>query len=147
MRYPAGMTTTVHIVLRRTTPKVTSLADVFAASREAPAEIVGVYFDELKAARDAGKVPDSWYLSYDVIGDDPASNERVDILTPAGGQVDVSMLRNVLSLVGQWDPAQDLTNLTPIERMVGYDWAMREHLSASDNPIERRDCPSFLVQQ
>jgi hypothetical protein len=50
------------------------------------------------------------------------------------------------------DYANDLIPVTPeqtaawtrLERVTAYDWAMREHLAASDNLLRRRARPSFL---
>jgi len=39
-------------------------------------------------------------------------------------------------VIGQW---------TPNEMALAYDWAAREHLSASDNPVQRRPRPWFVT--
>lgn len=55
-------------------------------------------------------------------------------------------LRNVLLVVCADVPVDVIEGWTEHERMLAYDWAAREHLAASDNPVKRRPRPSFLSQ-
>lgn len=56
-------------------------------------------------------------------------------------------LHCVLLLVGhEIEPAR-IAPWTELERLLAYDYAMREHLHASDNPgIKRRPCPNFILE-
>jgi hypothetical protein len=54
-------------------------------------------------------------------------------------------LYNVISLVDQYPPPVSyIDRWSQMERILVYDWAMREHLRASDNIIKRRDRPVLL---
>jgi hypothetical protein len=33
------------------------------------------------------------------------------------------------------------------ELLLAYDWAVREHLAASDNPVQRRQRPTFTLTE
>lgn len=144
--------TTVYIVMRKTEVKVSSWSDLMAASREHPAEIVDVYTDELDAARVAGSSPDAWYVTKDVVpgasGDEDGAGEpgtyRLSLIVPE--ELTPEVLGDALLLAGyRVRPGLHYANLSTIEAMMAYDWAVREHLSASDNDIETRDRPSCLV--
>lgn len=60
--------------------------------------------------------------------------------------VSPATLRNVLLLAGHDVTETAIVPWTQLERLLAYDYAMREHLHASDNPIRRRPCPSFVRQ-
>lgn len=66
---------------------------------------------------------------------------KVELHKPASKQV----LTDALGLAGVQvdDGAVDLW--TPLEQALAFDWALREHLGASDNPIQRRPKPSFVT--
>ncbi len=67
------------------------------------------------------------------------------VLLDPGGELTTELLHDVLSLVDRCaPPMEQLERWTPLERLLAYDWAMREHLAASDNPVKRRPRPSFL---
>jgi hypothetical protein len=68
---------------------------------------------------------------------------RLDLLKPQGGYTP-EVVGNALSLVGAKFPMFMITSWTKNERALVYDWAMREHFSASDNKIARREKP-YLV--
>jgi len=50
---------------------------------------------------------------------------------------------NVLTLVGTYVSSFRIGFWSELEKLQAYDWAMREHLSASDNPVRRRPKPDF----
>jgi hypothetical protein len=54
-------------------------------------------------------------------------------------------LRDVLLVVCVDVPVDGIERWTEHERMLAYDWAAREHLHASDNPVRRRPMPSFIA--
>lgn len=62
-----------------------------------------------------------------------------------GGELSDYDLHCVLLLASVNVPLQAITPWTAMERLLAYDWAMREHLIASDNLVRRRECPSFVV--
>jgi hypothetical protein len=61
-----------------------------------------------------------------------------------GGELTPELLRNVLSLVSVTVPLERIERWVPFERLLAYDWAIREHLRASDNPVHSRPRPSLL---
>jgi len=138
--------TTVHIVLRKPAPKITGFVDLVAASRALPAEIVGAYTEEIEAARLAGLSPNSWYETTSLSGPatGPATDGygRYEFLVPQSGTVSAEVLRDVLGLIGY--RSYDLVSMTESERVITYDWAIREYLIASDNDVPRRERPSFI---
>ncbi len=68
---------------------------------------------------------------------------RITFYEPAGGlQPDIAC--NALALAGVKVRQADVAQWTRLELLLAYDWAMREHLGASDNPVRRRDCPHFV---
>jgi hypothetical protein len=67
---------------------------------------------------------------------------RIEFISPKDEITD-EMLARVLGLVGA-DTACQMARLTKYERILAYDWAMREHLTASDNLCRRRPKPSFI---
>jgi len=74
---------------------------------------------------------------------------RIELWSPDEDPISDQTMESVLQLV--------VHNLAPeciclierwtrIERLVAYDWAMREHLRASDNyMVRRREEPSFVT--
>ena len=70
---------------------------------------------------------------------------RVTFLEPTG-KVNPVNVSTALSLVGVEIPGATIVRegWCTLELLVAYDWAMREHLDASDNRIQRRPCPSFV---
>lgn len=73
---------------------------------------------------------------------------RPRFLTPRGGLTD-DVLRGALGLVFGGEHIEAIEQLpehalTHHERLMVYDWAMREHASASDVPCHRRPRP-YLV--
>lgn len=65
-----------------------------------------------------------------------------------GSQADLTpeIVSDALSLACVYYPSHKIGFWTPLERLLAYDWAMREHMSASDNPVQRRPRPYFLGQ-
>ena len=67
---------------------------------------------------------------------------RILLRSPAH-DLTVDVVRDAVSLV---DPVpvtpSALARLTPYELALVYDWAIREHLRASDSAVERRPRPS-----
>jgi hypothetical protein len=68
---------------------------------------------------------------------------RIEFLAP-NGEITDEMLSDILSLVGKNPEPALLRALTKYERILAHDWAMREHLRASDNLVRLRPFPSFL---
>ncbi len=68
---------------------------------------------------------------------------RPELLTPAG-PVAAGRLVDVLALAGLAVPLERAEAWTVNERAVAYDWAVREHLAASDHQVRRRDKPTFV---
>lgn len=58
-----------------------------------------------------------------------------------GEEITVNTLWNLLMLVSVMVAELTIGRWTKFERLVVYDWAMREHLSASDNIVQRRSKP------
>jgi hypothetical protein len=69
---------------------------------------------------------------------------RPELLTPAG-DIMPETLRDMLALVGENVSAKRIEKWAPLEMAVVYDWAVREHLHASDNNVRRRQRPSLLA--
>lgn len=55
-------------------------------------------------------------------------------------------LHCVLLLAGDEVPPERIQPWTDLEKLLAYDYAMREHLLASDNIVRRRPCPYFVIQ-
>jgi hypothetical protein len=68
---------------------------------------------------------------------------RPELMTPEGA-LDRGMLRDVLLLVSVTVDEASMEPWTDLELALAYDWAMREHLAASDNPVKRRPKPLFV---
>lgn len=64
------------------------------------------------------------------------------------GTLDVETVNDMLSLVGYRLRRTNGATLawTANELLVAYDWAAREHLNASDNPVRRRPRPAGIVE-
>lgn len=72
---------------------------------------------------------------------------RLTLKVPTG-DVTAEMVHDVLGLVvhNRTLPTESAIHAwTFHEKLLAYDWAMREHLSASDNPVRRRPRPSFTI--
>jgi len=54
------------------------------------------------------------------------------------------MVFDLLCLVGANPNPDHVKQWTEIEKLVAYDWAIREHLHASDNAVRRRAKPWFV---
>lgn len=68
---------------------------------------------------------------------------RVTLLEPSG-MLTNEMVRDVLGLVvpeGEVPALEDIREWTNLEQAIVYDWAMREHLSAAGNRVQRRARP------
>ena len=65
-------------------------------------------------------------------------------LREPGGDLTPELLIDVLSMVGVHPDIQHVRLWSKIERLIAYDWAWREHLSASDQPVRRREKPWFV---
>ncbi len=64
------------------------------------------------------------------------------------GELTPSLVLDVLELVCTDAPRiGEIVKWTSLERLVAYDWAIREHMVAGDNThIRRRPRPSFTVR-
>lgn len=69
---------------------------------------------------------------------------RIEFLEPQG-ELTPSLVMDVLGLVDHQVQEAHAVNWTYLELVMAYDWAMREHLRASDSRISRRECPSFVL--
>ncbi len=75
---------------------------------------------------------------------------RPDLLCPRERYDDAHELFDVFRLVvhdATLPQPGDIETWTPLECALAYDWAMREHLHASDNIIHRRPRPTFTVHR
>lgn len=54
------------------------------------------------------------------------------------------VLSDMLLLVGSYVSSSTLEKLAPLEALVVADWAVREHLRASDNALQHRPKPLIL---
>jgi hypothetical protein len=71
---------------------------------------------------------------------------RPEFLEPQG-ELNAYSVRDVLLLVlpGSTVPAiSSIERWSDMERLAVYDWAMREHLHASDGSVRRRQRPRLL---
>ncbi len=66
------------------------------------------------------------------------------VLLEPRGELNGQLLKRVLELVGVDVTVTAAERWTKLERLLAYDWAMRERLAASDNLTRRRERPSFL---
>ena len=74
--------------------------------------------------------------------------KRVKMMEPSG-ELTADLVRDVLSLVLAASEVPDLrliTRCTKMELGILYDWAIREHLHASDNVQIRRRSRPFLIE-
>lgn len=69
-------------------------------------------------------------------------SRTVEFLCP-DGPISDQMILDVVSLVDHVPP-EDPAGWTPLERLLVYDWAMRDHLRAAGNRVKRRPCPWIL---
>lgn len=69
---------------------------------------------------------------------------RVTLMTPEG-EVSPGILIGLFSLVDTVVPYPVVLTWTKYERLLAYDWAIRVHLHASDNPVRLRERPSFVT--
>jgi hypothetical protein len=73
---------------------------------------------------------------------------RLTLLEPRG-KLDPFLMEDVLLLVLPPEKAptfEAIKTWTPNEMSLAYDWAIREHLAAGDNPVRRRPRPSFIAR-
>jgi hypothetical protein len=54
------------------------------------------------------------------------------------------VISSVLELVGVKVTPEQAGRWTRLEQLLAYDWAWREHLSAADNPVQRRPKPRLI---
>lgn len=66
-----------------------------------------------------------------------------EYMTPGGG-LTADAVRDALALAGAEVPAEAIEQWTEGERMMAYDWAMRQYLRASDTAVRRRPKPWFV---
>jgi hypothetical protein len=71
-----------------------------------------------------------------------AADSRVSFYRPRDLTAEVVVA--VLSLVGVRVERSIVERWTKLELLLAYDWAMRNHLRASDNPARLRDKPWFV---
>lgn len=72
---------------------------------------------------------------------------RITLKVPRG-ELTAELVHDVLRLVVHNRTLPSETSIhawTFYEKLLAYDWAMREHLSASDQPVRRRPRPSFTI--
>lgn len=69
---------------------------------------------------------------------------RVTFLEPSA-ELSAQDLADVLMVVTVRIPASQVARWTELEQTIAYDWAVREHLHASDNLVRRRKMPHFLA--
>lgn len=69
----------------------------------------------------------------------------IQFMEPDPGVITTEMTRDILALAGARIAVETIQLWTGTERVVAFDWAAREHLSASDNAIDRRDKPWFVT--
>ncbi len=70
---------------------------------------------------------------------------RPDFLEPRG-ELNADTVFDAMNLVCQDPPPLEVVQRwTKMELLLAYDWAMRDHLKASDNVIKRRDRPWFTT--
>lgn len=67
---------------------------------------------------------------------------RIEILSPK--DLTASVVRDALALVGVNTALDTVSTWTRNELALAYDWAMREHLHASDNRVRQRPQPAFV---
>lgn len=67
----------------------------------------------------------------------------IGLIGPRGGPVTLQIAKDALSLVGCDFAFHDRSPLQS-ELDFAYDYAIREHLAASDNPVRRVRRPSFI---
>jgi hypothetical protein len=70
---------------------------------------------------------------------------RITFWTPAETPIDSTTVSAVLGLVSVDIGPEWIIRWTDNEKIMAYDWAMREHLSASDNPVRRRPKPYLII--
>lgn len=71
--------------------------------------------------------------------------KRIKLYEPAG-ELTPSLVRDVLGLVDTVTPPLELlAAITTMELGILYDWAIREHLHASDNVLVRRRERPYLI--
>lgn len=68
---------------------------------------------------------------------------RIRLIAPKG-TITPEITIDALSLTGIYVSDEIVNRWTHLERLLAYDWAMREHLHASDNAVKLRPRPSFL---
>jgi hypothetical protein len=68
---------------------------------------------------------------------------RIEVFEPA--ELTPEVVRDVITLVADPPPLTTIATWTWFELLLAYDWAMREHLRASDNNVRRRDRPTFTT--
>jgi len=69
---------------------------------------------------------------------------RPTFFEPEGG-LRPQTVHDMLSMVISPPPLAELERFAPLELLVAYDWAVREHMRASDNLVRRRPMPRILV--
>jgi hypothetical protein len=60
------------------------------------------------------------------------------VLTPTA-------VHDALCLTDRTPPAETVRTWSKYELLLAYDWAIREHLAAADNPVQRRQRPTFTI--
>jgi hypothetical protein len=69
---------------------------------------------------------------------------RPELIT-SNAKPDAGTVRAVFQLVEVTADQGAVETWTELELALAFDWAMREHLAASGNPVKRRDKPSFVT--
>jgi hypothetical protein len=69
---------------------------------------------------------------------------RPELWVPGDSGCPAETVRDALALAGVMVRVSFVSRWTRLERIVAYDWAMREYLHASDNRVKRRERPSFV---
>jgi hypothetical protein len=60
------------------------------------------------------------------------------VLTPTA-------VHDALLLTDRPPPIETVRTWSKYELLLAYDWAIREHLAAADNPMRRRQRPTFTI--
>jgi hypothetical protein len=70
-----------------------------------------------------------------------AADMRITVYAPRA--LTPTAVHDALCLTDRPPPAETVRTWSKYELLLAYDWAIREHLAAADNPVQRRQRPSF----
>jgi hypothetical protein len=73
-----------------------------------------------------------------------AADMRITVYAP--DHLDAEVVHDALQLATTTPPSFGvIATWSKYELLLAYDWAIREHLAAADNPVRRRQRPSFTI--